>query len=484
MTDTILEPMADIPNTNNKVAVIGRPNVGKSSIFNRIVGYKAALVHDQPGITRDRKYAELKLGDETVELIDTAGFEEGDKQTLAQRMNDISAAAMAEAVAVMFVVDGAAGVTAADQGLARLIKQANKPVILVINKADTKAAHENMYNFYSLGFDDPILVSAAHNSGFADLLEALKPFAKVTHNVDLEEEGMPDKYFDIIEDDEENLEQPYRPEWMRVAIVGRPNAGKSTLVNRLTGENRMMTGDEAGLTRESNSTRWTHDGLGYELIDTAGLRRKAKIENVVEKMSASDAIHAVAKAHVVVLLLDANHPFEFQDKTIAAHVVGEGKPLIIALNKWDSVKNKDEILDEMNFMLEREFSQVKKVPMVTMSALKGDGVEDLMRPVEELYRLWNIRIGAGRLNRFLADAVAGHPPPLTKDHRPVKLKFMAQTGVRPPTFKIWCNRPQAVHVSYLRYLSNGMRQMFGLEGIVFRLVTEAGDNPYATTRKR
>ncbi len=476
-------PMNEIPNTNKQVAVIGRPNVGKSSIFNRLVGYKAALVHDQPGITRDRKYAELKIGDESVELIDTAGFEEGEKQVLTQRMNDISSAAMAEAVAVMFVVDGAAGVTAADQGLARLIKQANKPVILVINKADTKAANENMYNFYSLGFDDPILVSAAHNAGFSDVIEALKPFAKVTHNVDLEPQEPAPYFEDIIEDEDENIEAPYRPDWMRVAIVGRPNAGKSTLVNRLTGESRMMTGDEAGLTRESNSTRWEHDGLGYELIDTAGLRRKAKIDDVVEKMSASDAIHSVAKAHVVVLLLDANHPFEFQDKTIAAHVVGEGKPLIIALNKWDSVKNKDEILDEMNFMLEKEFSQVKKVPLVTMSALNGKGVETLMGPIEELYRLWNIRIGAGKLNRFLSDAVIGHPPPLTKDHKPVKLKFMAQTGVRPPTFKIWCNRPQAVHVSYLRYLSNGMRQMFGLEGIVFRLITEAGDNPYSTKKR-
>lgn len=467
-----------MPNTNNKIAVIGRPNVGKSSIFNRLVGYKAALVHDQPGITRDRKYAELHIGEETVELIDTAGFEEGDKRTLSRRMNDISTAAMAEAVAVIFVVDGVAGVTPADEGLARLIKQANKPVILVINKADTKAANENMYNFYSLGFEAPILVSAAHNSGFADLAEALKPYAKVTHNVDLEQQE-PAPYFDkIIEDEDENIEKPYRPDWLRVAIVGRPNAGKSTLVNQLVGENRMMTGEEAGLTRESNSTRWLHNDLGYELIDTAGLRKKAKIEDVVEKMSASDAIHAVAKAHVVVLLLDANHPFEFQDKNIAAHVVGEGKPLIIALNKWDSVVNRNEILDEMNFMLEKEFSQVKKVPLVTMSALNGQGVEDLMAPIEALYRLWNIRIGAGRLNRFLADAVAGHPPPLTKDHRPVKLKFMAQTGVRPPTFKIWCNRPQAVHVSYLRYLSNGMRQMFGLEGIVFRLITEAGDNPF------
>ena len=474
--------MTETQNTNNKVAVIGRPNVGKSSIFNRLVGYKAALVHDQPGITRDRKYAQLHIDEETVELIDTAGFEEGDKQTLAKRMNDISVAAMSEAVAVMFVVDGAAGVTPADEGLARLIKQANKPVILVINKADTKAANENMYNFYRLGFDEPILVSAAHNSGFPDLVAALKPFAKVTHNIEIEDEVEPESYLDLdlenIEHEEEVAEEPYRPDWLRLTIVGRPNAGKSTLVNRLIGENRMLTGDEAGLTRESNSTRWEHDGLGYELIDTAGLRKRARIDDTVEKMSASDAIHSVAKAHVVVLLLDATCPFEHQDKNIAAHVVGEGKPLIIALNKWDKVKNKEEVLDEMNFMLEKEFSQVKKVPMVTISALTGQGVEDLLEPVERLYRLWNIRIPGGQLNRFLQDAVMAHPPALTKDHKPVKMKFMAQTGVRPPTFKIWCNRPQAVQVSYLRYLSNGMRQMFGLEGIVFRLVTASSDNPY------
>ncbi len=468
----------------NKVAVIGRPNVGKSSIFNRLVGYKAALVHDTPGVTRDRKYAQVLMGEQAVELIDTAGFEEGGKQELTRRMNEISKKAMDEAAAVLFVVDGNAGLTPADEGLARLVKQANKPVIFVINKADTKATIANVNEFYQLGFDEPILVSAAHNSGFPDILDALLPFAQVISDISIEEEidtsGIDGMDPETIEEEivvEE--EKPYRPDWLRITIVGRPNAGKSTLVNQLLGEERMMTGDQAGLTRESTITRWETEGVGYELIDTAGLRKKARIDDdSIEKMSASDAIRAVGQAHVVILLLDATCPFEHQDKTIAAHVVGEGKPLIIALNKWDLVKDKKELLDEMGFMLEKSFSQVRGVPLIPISALSGKGVQDLLKPVEHLYRLWNIRIGTSKLNAFLRDALEAHTPPMTSDHRPVKMKYMVQSSVRPPTFKIWCNRPQAVQVSYLRYLTNGMRKVFKLDGIVFRLVTMSGENPY------
>lgn len=461
--------MTDSPKTYNKVAVIGRPNVGKSSIFNRLIGKKAAMVHDTAGITRDRKYGTMDLTDELyLTLIDTAGFEEGTRKDLAKRMNEISSAAMDEATAILFVIDGSAGVTPLDRGLARLVQQADKPVIFVANKADTKACLENSAEFYALGLGAPLLVSAEHNTGFADILAALKPFAAVKENIDLEEEA-----------DEPEEDVPYRPDWLRLAIVGRPNAGKSTLVNQLLGENRMLTGDEAGLTRESNATRIVLQDEGYELIDTAGLRRKARVaEDKIEGLSASDAIESIAGAHAVILMLDATQPFEHQDRTIAAHVVKEGKPLVIALNKWDLVQGKKELLEEMQYMLERNFAQVKGVPLVTMSALKGFRLERLMAPVEHLYSLWNTRISTGRLNRFLEAAVEAHPPPMTKDHRPVKMKYMTQSGARPPTFKVWCNRPQAVPVSYVRYLSNGLREAFNLEGIVFRINTTSSENPY------
>ena len=481
--------MIDSPTeyTGNKVAIIGRPNVGKSSIFNRLVGKKKAMVHDSSGITRDRKYSEVQLGDDlSLTLIDTAGFEEGTRKDLPKRMNEISKAAMDEAVVILFVIDGSEGVTAMDKSLARLVQTANKPIIFVANKADTKACLQNSSDFYTLGFDSPILISAEHNIGFGDVLDALKPFASVIENISFEEdECVPELQFDedihnIDDGDDEELEEtPYRPDWLRLAIVGRPNAGKSTLVNQLLGEDRMLTGDEAGLTRESNATRILLQDKGYELIDTAGLRRKARVaESKVEGLSASDAIESIAGAHVVVLMVDATQPFEHQDRTIAAHVVKEGKPLIIVLNKWDLIEDKKELLEEMQFMLTRNFAQVKGVPLVTMSALKGFRLERLLAPVEHLYHLWNTRISTGKLNRFLAAAVEAHPPPMTKDHRPVKMKYMTQSGARPPTFKVWCNRPQAVPVSYIRYLTNGMREAFHLEGIVFRIHTTSSHNPY------
>ena len=474
--------------TAPRIAIIGRPNVGKSSIFNRLVGYQAALVHNQPGITRDRKYGYIQRGDQELELIDTAGFEEGERADLARRMNDISMAAMAESVAVIFVIDGAAGVTPADESLARLVQRANRPVIFVMNKGDTKAAHENIHETYSLGFDEPVMVSAAHNAGFGELMEKIWPYAAPKAEVDVllpdELENLPEDLEEaaLIEDEvSEPVSMPL-PEVMRLAIVGRPNAGKSTLVNQLLGHARMLAGPEAGLTRESVSSRWEYDGQLYELLDTPGLRRKARITDKVEQMSASDALDAVRRAHVVVLVVDATQPLEHQDKTIAELVLDDGKPLVIALNKWDLVDAKEELLTEVAFMMERGLAQVKNIPLVPISAISGTGIKDLFPPIQELYRLWNIRIGTGQLNRFLAGAVAAHQPALTKDHKSVKMKFMAQVRTRPPTFHVWCNRPQAVQPSYVRYLTNGLRETFGLHGIVLRVHTTTGKNPYATDR--
>ena len=472
-------------NTLPKIAIIGRPNVGKSSLFNRFLGVKTALVHDRPGITRDRKYETLTFPNESaLTLVDTAGLEEGAKN-LASRMNNIAQQAIDEADAIMFVIDGSVGITPADQSLAKIVQKANKPILFVINKADTKACIENQAEFYSLGFKELFLVSAAHGIGIRDVMEALEAYAQLPvqgQHVDVDEPGFIP--LEEGEEDEETIEEIWRPEWLRLAIVGRPNAGKSTLVNAFLGEERMLTGDEAGLTRESNSSRTVLQGHGYELVDTAGLRKKAKVApHKVEGLSATDTLTTIAKAHVVLLLLDATEPFEKQDKTIAAHVVDEGKPLIIGLNKWDLVKDKNALLEEMSFMLEKSFAQVKEVPVVHLSALKNKNLNALLKPIEELYNLWNMRISTGRLNRFLRDATTSHPPPLTKDHRPVKMKYISQSGVRPPTFKIWCNRPKAVPVSYVRYLSNAMREVFALKGIVFRVHTTAGYNPYDNSSK-
>lgn len=474
--------------TPGLVAIIGRPNVGKSTLFNRLIGSRRALVHDQAGVTRDRHYGTVVLKEQTVRLVDTAGYEEGTAEVMAKRMNEISAKAVEEADAVLFVIDGQVGVTPLDEGLARMLKKSGKPVTLVMNKCDTKASDQNLTEAYRLGFGEPVLVAAEHGIGTPDVIDVLKPYMG-TDMPDEEVVNGPTAFGEVedfvpdeaIDEDEAVQRRRIRP--LRMTIVGRPNAGKSTLINRLLGEARMMTGPEAGITRETLSSEWEFEGQKFELVDTAGLRRKARITERVEQLGASSSIKAIEEADVVVLLLDATQPFEHQDQTIAARVVSEGKPLVIALNKWDLVEDKEKLLDDMRYKLDTGLAQVKNVPMVAISALTGLGMHRLLKPVLSLYDMWHKRISTGHLNRFLEGAVEAHHPPLSNQGKRVKLKYMAQTGIRPPTFTIMCNLPKAVTSSYIRYLTNGLREAFGFDGVVLRVRTRGGSNPYAPNER-
>ena len=458
-----------------KVALIGRPNVGKSSLFNRLLGRRKALVDDQPGLTRDRHYADLDLNAGRLALIDTAGLEEGSKASLAQRLNQISREAIAEADAVIFVVDGAVGLTPADQDLARMLKKSGKPVMLVSNKSDTKRSADHQADLLRLGFGPAIQLSAEHGIGLPDLVEALSAYATLPP---------PENESQETPTADPDTPPPGLPSPLRLTIVGRPNAGKSTLVNALLGQERMLTGPEAGLTRDSIATQWTVGGQLYELVDTAGLRRKAKIVDDVERMSATASIHSIDHADAVILVLDATQSFEHQDRTIAAKLADMGKPLVVALNKWDLVEDKDKTAKTIRDELNRGLSQVKDVPMVPISALTGQGVRRLLGPVENLVLLAQTRLGTGALNRFLEKMVDAHNPPVTPSGRRLKLKYITQVAVNPPTFAVFCNQPADMPDSYLRYLSNGLREEFELRGIVLRLFARGGgDNPYAPKGK-
>lgn len=441
-----------------RIALLGRPNVGKSTLFNRLIGRKKALVDNQPGITRDRHYENITVNGHEFTLVDTAGYDVGNRDELARKLNKISEDALKEADAAVLVIDGLDGVTPIESSLAKLVHKSGKPALVVITKMDAKAAAKTPDETYSLGFGEPVGVSAEHNIGVHSLEQAL---------------------LQLVQDKLPEPDAEAEDKTLRLTIVGRPNAGKSTLVNQILGQERMLTGPQAGLTRESLATRWEHNGRIFELVDTAGLRKKARIDDHVEKMSASSTIDAIDKAHVVILVLDATAPFEQQDRTIASRAVNEGKPLIIALNKWDLVEDKNATMLDVKWLLSHSLSQVRGVPTVTMSALRGKGVMDLFPVVERLFDLWNIRLTTGDVNRVLEGLVQAHAHPLNKSHKFVKIKYGAQLGQRPPTFGLWCNRPEDVTDAYIRYIQNGFREAFGLDGIVIRFVTKGGKNPYA-----
>lgn len=456
---------------HQRIALLGRPNVGKSTLFNRLIGRKKALVDNQPGITRDRHYGMYHVRGRTYELIDSAGYEQNTRDDLARKLNKVSELALEEADAALLVIDGIAGVMPEEQALARMLHKQGKPVRVVVTKMDVKLAQQSIDDGYALGFGDPIAVSAEHNQGIRDLEQELftllpEPELPETESVDTDvKEG---RFDDKV---------------LKLTIVGRPNAGKSTLVNQLLGEERMLTGPVAGLTRESLSTRWLYEGQEYELVDTAGLRKRAKITDKVEKMSASSTINALDEANIVVLLLDATAPFEHQDKIIASRTADLGKPLIIALNKWDLVDEPQHVMDEMKHMLKHSFSQVKGVPIVKMSALKGQGVFDLFEPAKMLYEKWQSRISTADINRVLEGLMATNPPPLNDQHKAVRIKYATQVGTRPPAIALYCNRQSDIPKSYLRYLLNGFREAFDLYGITLRLLPRGGKNPYAPKRR-
>jgi len=454
------------------IAIVGRPNVGKSTLFNRLTGKRAALVSDVPGLTRDRREGEARIGGHAVRLIDTAGLEEAAPGSIAARMRAQSEAAIAGADLVLFVLDARAGVVPADAAFARLVRNWGRPVVLIANKCEGRAGSEGFYDAYRLGLGEPIAISAEHGEGVADLVAAMLAALGLQSVRKRQEE--------VAEPDEEAGAIAAHP--IRLAIVGRPNAGKSTLVNALLGEERMITGPEPGLTRDAVAIDFGWGGRPMRLIDTAGLRRKARVSESAEKLAAGDAVRAIRFAEVVVLVIDAEHPFEHQDLTIGDLVAEEGRALVVAVNKWDLVADKSKKLKELRETLEEKLAQVAGVALVAVSALAGIGLEPLMREVVRSYEIWNRRVPTGDLNRWLGEALERHAAPAAKGRR-VKIRFMTQVSARPPTFVAFCARAQALPRAYLRYLTNSLRQAFDLPGVPIRIKLRRGDNPFAQRRR-
>jgi GTP-binding protein len=444
------------------IAIVGRPNVGKSTLFNRLLRRRLALVDDQPGLTRDRREAEARIGSRDVVLIDTAGFEDA-KEGLSARMRAQTEAAIAQADLVLFLIDARTGIVPADEIFVEIVRTSGKPVLLVANKSEGRAAEAGLYEAFSLGLGEPLAVSAEHDLGIGDLTVAIEAAA--------ESRGGPASELDPAETEDAE------PHALRIAVVGRPNVGKSTLVNALFGEERMITGPEAGITRDSISVPLEWRGTQIRLFDTAGLRRKMKVEGRPEELAVSDAIRAIRFAEVVVLLLDAERPFEKQDLQIADLVYEEGRAVVVAVNKWDLVNQPQSRLHELREACQRLLPQLKGVALVPVSALSGKGTDALMRAVIAANEVWNRRVPTNPLNRWLKEAVEAHPPPAVSGRR-IKIRYITQTKARPPTFVAFCSRPRAIPDSYMRYLLNSLRETFDLPGVPIRLLWRKGANPY------
>jgi GTPase len=466
------------------VAIIGRPNVGKSTLFNRLVGKKLALVDDQPGVTRDRRSGEAKLGDLNFTIIDTAGLEEGGGESLIGRMRAQTEAAIEDADAIFFLMDARVGVTPEDRHFASMVRRAGKPLMVIANKAEGRAGESGAYDAFSLGLGDPIALSAEHGDGFAELYAALLAALPEATALKDEDESRTERL--VLADDEDGSElDPTKP--LRIAIVGRPNAGKSTLINRLLGEDRLLVGPEAGITRDSIGVDfvWRKDDVerGMKIFDTAGIRRRANVQEKLEKLAVADALRAVRFAEVVVILLDATIPFEKQDLTITDLAAREGRALVIGVNKWDLIADKGPKLIELREEAARLLPQVRGVPVVPVSGATGQGLDDLMDAVLRVHEVWNRRISTAKLNRWLETVLDHQPPPAVAGRR-IKIRYMTQPKARPPHFVLFGNQLDELAESYQRFLTNGLRETFSLYGTPIRITLKQGENPYAGRKRR
>jgi len=477
------------------IAIIGRPNVGKSTLFNRLAKKRLAIVDDTPGVTRDWREAEGFLIDQKVRIIDTAGLEESFDDSIEGRMRQQTEEGLAQADAVLFVIDGREGVTPIDEHFANWLRKRNKknkqkplPVVLAVNKCENERATDaGLAEAYSLGFGQPIPISSAHGHGIEELYHAFEPhFPKEVEaeafdsdqlpdieNLD-DLEGSEDFDFAAIEIEEDN-EKP-----IKIAIVGRPNVGKSTLLNALLNDNRVMTGPEAGITRDAIAVDWEFQDKKIRLVDTAGMRRKSKIDHNIEKMSVEDSLRAIRLAQVCILVIDAENIFDKQDLQIADHIISEGRAIIIAINKWDLIKGdeaKKEALEFIKYKVETSLGQVRNIPAATISALNNRNLGFLMQSVLDTYTLWNKRVSTSKLNRWMAARESQNPAPLYEG-RSNRLKYMTQINIRPPTFALWVSRPKSLPETYKRYLMNGLRDDFEFKGIPLRLLIRTSKNPF------
>jgi GTPase len=456
------------------LVIVGRPNVGKSTLFNRLVGKRLALVDDLPGVTRDWREGRARLGDLEFAVIDTAGFERAAPQSLTARMQKQTEAAIASADAVLFLIDARAGLTSADRSFADLVRKSGKPVIVIANKSEGRAAQAGVLESYELGLGEPVPISAEHGEGLADLYAAVcNALPEVT--------GPPSEPSD--DQAEGAIAEPSAPPLIRIAVVGRPNSGKSTLVNRLLGEERLLTGPETGITRDAIAFDLQWRDRAFRVHDTAGLRRRSRIEEKLEKLSVADALHAIRFAEVVILLIDAERPFEEQDLRIADLIEQEGRALVIGMNKWDLIERRAGSMSKLQQEADHWLPQVKGVPVVAVSGLTGEGLDRLMQTVVDIHAVWNRRIPTGALNRWLADVVASHPPAAVAGRR-IRLDYITQPKSRPPNFVLFTSRADAIPDAYRRYLVNSLRDTFDLPGTPIRLTLREKANPYAKRQKK
>ena len=468
------------------LAIVGRPNVGKSTLFNRLIGKRVALVDDQPGVTRDLREGEARLGHVRFVAIDTAGLEEATDESLQGRMRKLTESAIEVADVCLFVIDSRVGVTPLDQFFAEILRKKAKNVILAANKSEGRASDAGFFESYSLGLGEPVRISAEHGEGMTDLLSQLVPIQEKL----LQEASYVSPVVDIdVPNDNEDAtllsyKIPTKEKPLQIAVIGRPNSVKSTLINKIIGEERLLNGPEAGITRDAISLQLDWQGVPVRIFDTAGMRKKAKINDKIEKLSVGDGLRAVKFAEVVVVLLDAAIPFEQQDLRIAGLAEREGRSVVVAVNKWDIEKNKQEKLRNMREAFQRLLPELRGAPLVTVSAKNGSGLERLNSEIMKAHKVWNKRIVTSPLNIWLSEMIAAHPPPAPNGKR-IKLRYITQAKSRPPGFVVMCSNPSKLPTSYSRYLVNGLREAFDLPGTPIRLTmrSQADKNPYKNRKK-